>query len=205
MEERVREYVQQALKESVEERADTEREKTGVFTGREVVNPVNDERDPGVRLRLRADGLRHRRASWACPRTTSATSSSRRSSACRSGPWSSRPSGEAPADQRLRRPLRATSGWSTPAQFTGMSVPEATEAIIRWLEGEGKGRARRQLPAARLARVTPALLGRADPDRLLRASAAWCPCRRSSCRCCCRTSRTTRRRASRRWRRARSS
>ena len=40
------EYVQQALTESVEERADTEREKTGVFTGRYVVNPVNDERIP---------------------------------------------------------------------------------------------------------------------------------------------------------------
>ena len=40
------EYVQQALAESVEERADTEREKTGVFTGRYVVNPVNDEQIP---------------------------------------------------------------------------------------------------------------------------------------------------------------
>jgi leucyl-tRNA synthetase len=39
-------YVQQALAESVEERADTEREKTGVFTGRYVVNPVNGERIP---------------------------------------------------------------------------------------------------------------------------------------------------------------
>ena len=38
--------MQQALTESVEERADTEREKTGVFTGRYVVNPVNDERIP---------------------------------------------------------------------------------------------------------------------------------------------------------------
>ncbi len=39
-------YVQQALSESVAERANTEREKTGVFTGRYVVNPVNDERIP---------------------------------------------------------------------------------------------------------------------------------------------------------------
>ena len=42
----VLEYVQRALTESVEERADTEREKTGVFTGRTVVNPVNDEQIP---------------------------------------------------------------------------------------------------------------------------------------------------------------
>jgi leucyl-tRNA synthetase len=45
-EQEVEEYVQRALAASVEERADTEREKTGVFTGRHVVNPVNDERIP---------------------------------------------------------------------------------------------------------------------------------------------------------------
>jgi leucyl-tRNA synthetase len=39
-------YVQRALGESFEERSDTEREKTGVFTGRHVVNPVNGERIP---------------------------------------------------------------------------------------------------------------------------------------------------------------
>jgi leucyl-tRNA synthetase len=39
-------YIQRALAESVEERADTEREKTGVFTGRHVVNPVNGEQIP---------------------------------------------------------------------------------------------------------------------------------------------------------------
>ena len=39
-------YVQEALDRAVEERADTEREKTGVFTGRYVVNPVNGERIP---------------------------------------------------------------------------------------------------------------------------------------------------------------
>jgi leucyl-tRNA synthetase len=45
-EQEVLDYVQKALAESVEERAETEREKTGVFTGRYVVNPVNDERIP---------------------------------------------------------------------------------------------------------------------------------------------------------------
>jgi leucyl-tRNA synthetase len=45
-EQEVAEYVQRALKESTEERADTEREKTGVFTGRHVVNPVNGESIP---------------------------------------------------------------------------------------------------------------------------------------------------------------
>jgi leucyl-tRNA synthetase len=39
-------YVQRTLAESVEQRADTAREKTGIFTGRYVVNPVNGERIP---------------------------------------------------------------------------------------------------------------------------------------------------------------
>jgi leucyl-tRNA synthetase len=45
-EQEVSEYVQQALKETTEERAAVEREKTGVFTGRHVINPVNGERIP---------------------------------------------------------------------------------------------------------------------------------------------------------------
>jgi leucyl-tRNA synthetase len=45
-EQEVLDYVQRALAASVEERADTEREKTGAFTGRHVVNPVNGERIP---------------------------------------------------------------------------------------------------------------------------------------------------------------
>jgi leucyl-tRNA synthetase len=45
-EDAVREYVNSALTESSEERADTERTKTGVPLGRSVVNPVNGERIP---------------------------------------------------------------------------------------------------------------------------------------------------------------
>jgi leucyl-tRNA synthetase len=45
-EKEVYDYVQKALAESIEERADTDREKTGVFTGRYVTNPVNDEAIP---------------------------------------------------------------------------------------------------------------------------------------------------------------
>ncbi|MEX0992608.1 MAG: leucine--tRNA ligase [Solirubrobacterales bacterium] len=39
-------YVEHALMESTEQRADTEKEKTGVFTGRRVTNPVNGEEIP---------------------------------------------------------------------------------------------------------------------------------------------------------------
>src|SRR5690349_9057652 len=42
----VREYVNKVLTESKEERADTERKKTGVPLGRSVINPVNGEKIP---------------------------------------------------------------------------------------------------------------------------------------------------------------
>ena len=45
-EEEVREYVNEAARASAEDRADEERQKTGVPLGREVVNPVNGERIP---------------------------------------------------------------------------------------------------------------------------------------------------------------
>src|SRR5919109_515701 len=45
-EDEVRRYVNHALTESTEERGDAEKEKTGVFLGRHVVNPVNGERLP---------------------------------------------------------------------------------------------------------------------------------------------------------------
>ena len=43
------------------ERQTEGKDKTGVFTGSCATNPVNGERDPGLRRRLRPDGLRHRR------------------------------------------------------------------------------------------------------------------------------------------------
>ena len=45
---------------------------------------------------------------------------------------------------------------------------EAYAEIVDWLERGGAGRARGQLPPARLAGLAPALLGLPDPDRLLR-------------------------------------
>src|SRR3954462_6897954 len=45
-EQAVREYVNESARASAEERADADRQKTGVALGREVVNPVNGERIP---------------------------------------------------------------------------------------------------------------------------------------------------------------
>ena len=88
-------------------------------------------------------------------------------------------------------------------RFDGMHNREAYEQIVDWLESEGHGQAHGELPAARLAALAPALLGLPDPDRPLREATGSCRCRTTSCRSSCPTSRTTRRRAGRRWPRPR--
>ncbi len=60
-EEEVREYVNEAARASAEERADEERQKTGVPLGRDGGQPGQRRADPDLRRRLRADGVRHRR------------------------------------------------------------------------------------------------------------------------------------------------
>ncbi len=83
-EQAVREYVNSSLNESVEERGDADKPKTGVPLGRTVTNPVNGEQIPmfvaDYVLMEYGTG-----AIMAVPGTTSATSRSRRRSACRSG------------------------------------------------------------------------------------------------------------------------
>ena len=51
-------YVRRTAARSAVERADPDREKTGVFTGRYVTNPVNRRADPGMGRGLRPHGLR---------------------------------------------------------------------------------------------------------------------------------------------------
>ena len=113
--------------------------------------------------------------SWPCPPTTSATSPSR----SRFGLPIRRviaPAGDGRrrVRRRVHRPLPTTSGWSTragsrPAGAGGM------RAIVDWLERGRPGQADRHLSPARLAGQPPALLGHADPGRLLRRRAASCP------------------------------
>jgi leucyl-tRNA synthetase len=134
----VQEYVQQALTESVEERAETEREKTGVFTGRHVVNPVNDERIPvwvsdyvlmeygtGAVMSVPAHDERDyefaQRFGLEIRRVVEPVD------------------GEAAEDEAFV----AHSGQErlvNSGPFTGMTSPEAIEAITKWLEERGEGR-----------------------------------------------------------------
>ena len=75
----------------------------------------------------------------------------------------------------------------------GMDVAAAKEAITARLEADGRGRARIELQAARLAFRPAAVLGRAVPDRLRRRRARRTRCAKPHCRSSCPTCRTTRR------------
>ena len=177
-------YLEEVRKASDIERLSTDREKSGVFLGRYAVNPVNGAADPDLGRRLRAGRLRHRRDHGRA----------------RAGParlglrQEVRPADHPhrPAARRLRGRRRRTSGRARPSTppttrspWTGWPIAEAKSAIIAWLEQQGTGTRRRELPAARLAAVAPALLGRADPDRALPRPAARCRCPRTSCPSCC--------------------
>ena len=115
-------------------------EKTGVFTGFYAVNPVNDAPHPDLGRRLRPDGLRHRRDHGRARRTTSATSSSRRSSGCRSC-RSSRPPAARSSDGAAYVAHSDDEVLVNSGQFTGLSSPEAKKAIVAALEERGLGHA----------------------------------------------------------------
>ena len=138
MEQRVLEYVQHGLKESVEERADTEREKTGVFTGREVINPVNNEPIPvyvsDYVLMDYGTG-----AIMGVPAHDERDFEFAKKFGLPIRPVVEPADGETSADHAFVAHTEDERLVNS-AQFTGMTVEEATKAIIDWLEGEGKGR-----------------------------------------------------------------
>ena len=77
-------YQAEARRKSDLERTDLAKDKTGVFIGATAINPATARRGAHLDRRLRACRPMARARSWRCPRTTSATSRSRASSACRS-------------------------------------------------------------------------------------------------------------------------
>ena len=98
--------------------------------------PGERRADPDLDRRLRADGLRHRRDHGRARRTTSATSSSRRSSTCRSARSSPPTVAEPTRDSALETPSRgvarspATASRSTRRSSTACRRREAKERII---------------------------------------------------------------------------
>ena len=129
----VHDYVNRALNESAEERgvgaqgedrrgARADRHESGERRG-----------DPGLRGRLRADGVRHRARSWPCPRTTSATTSSPTAFDLPIRPGRSR------ADEEL--PYPGDGPMTNSGRFDGLHNREGYAQIVEWLEAEGKGKA----------------------------------------------------------------
>ena len=130
------------LQESAEERGDDRQAEDRRPPRAYGDQPGQRRAHADVRRRLRADGVRDRARSWPSPPTTSATSTSRAPTGCRSAGLSCR-------RRRMRRRPRtrpssatpATSGWSTRAASTGCPRPDAKAAITEWLDREGRGHA----------------------------------------------------------------
>ena len=194
-EQAVRDYVNHALTESSDERGDADRTKTGVPLGRSVVNPVNGERIPmwvadyvlmeyGTGAIMAVPGHDERDHDFA----TTFDLPIRRVIDC----------------ERASCPAPATGRSSTPhPRLRRDAQPRRAREDRRLARRPGQGPPLDQLPPARLAALAPALLGLPDPDRLLRALRDGPGARGRAAGRCCPTSRTTRRRAARRWPRPR--
>ena len=165
-EQEVMDYVRHAAGRPVAERADPEKEKTGVSTGRFVTNPVNDNRLPiwvsdyvlmeygtGAIMAVPA----HDERDYAFAKRFELPIKTVIAPA----------DGEVPEDEAFV-PHSDDEVLVDSAQFSAMTSPEAKKAIVTWLESRERGQAGGQLPAARLAALPPALLGLPDPDSLLR-------------------------------------
>jgi leucyl-tRNA synthetase len=136
--EEILDYARHAAARSAVDRADPDREKTGVFTGRFVTNPVNDHRLPvwisdyvlmeygtGAIMAVPAHDERDYAFAQRYELPVKVV--------------------VVPADGELEEDA-AYVGHSEDeklvdsAQFSGMSSPEAKEAIVEWLESRGRGR-----------------------------------------------------------------
>ena len=184
----VREYVERALTATAEERGDEDQEKTGVALGRTVTNPVNGEQIPVFVADYVLPSTAPAR-SWPCRRTTSATSSSPSASACRSA-------SVVEGDEEL--PFTGDGPMVNSGRFDGMRQPRGLRRDRRLAGGRGRASPRSTTACATgcsRASATGAARSRSSTAR----DAARCRCPTTSCRSSCPRSRTTRRRAARRW------
>ena len=169
-----------------------EREKTGVFIGAHAVNPMTNERIPiwiadyvlpgyGTGAIMAVPAHDERDFAFAASATT-----------CRSATSWRRHPAELPEDEAFVAHT-ADEVLVDSGEFTGMPAGEAIGAITQQLEDTGLGRRAVTYRLARLAGQPPALLGRPDPDRLLRGARRRSRCPTTSCRCCCPRTSTSRR------------
>ena len=150
--------------------------------------PGDRRADPGLGRRLRADGVRHRRDHGRARRTTSATARSPSATSCRS----------------CRSIDEETGVLVNSGQFSGLPVEEAQARDRRVARASAAAAGRRSASGCATGASRASATGAARSRSSTAASAGSSPCRTTSCRCCCRRSRTTGRRASRRWPRTRS-
>ena len=165
-EEAVREYVDRVARESAEERGDEDREKTGVPLGRTVVNPVNGEEIPmfvadyvlmeygtGAIMAVPAHDSRDYEFAKAFDLPVRRVIEGEDAEAARD-------------DEGLPYPGDGPMVGS--GQLRRQGQPRGLRGDRRVARLRGAGRIGDQLPAARLAGLAAALLGSADPGRLLR-------------------------------------
>jgi leucyl-tRNA synthetase len=134
----VMDYVRHAAGRSTAERADPDKEKTGVFTGRFVTNPVNDNRLPvwisdyvlmeyGTGAIMAVPAHDERDYAFAerfeLPIKTVVVPAE----------------GDVPEDEAFI-PHSDNDVLVDSAQFSGMTSPEAKKAIVEWLESRERGR-----------------------------------------------------------------
>ena len=142
-----------------------EKEKDGVFTGRFAVNPVNGERIPiwladyvlmgygtGAIMAVPAHDERDYAFAERYGLEIRPVVVPRGGELAEASAYSAHTEDE----------VLVNSG-----QFSGLSAPKAKEQIVAWLAGAGSGRGDDRVPVARLALLTPALLGLPDPDHPL--------------------------------------
>ena len=173
----VHEYVNRALTESAEERGDEHKEKTGVALGRTVTNPVTGEQIPmfvaDYVLMEYGTG-----AIMAVPAHDQRDYEFAERFGLEIRPVVAPADGEPGAEGEAFVAHSDNEALINSGSFTGMPAPEAKGAITAWLEERGPRAGHRELPPARLAALTPALLGLPDSDGLLRAGRAGAGARR---------------------------
>ena len=173
------------------DRTDVTREKTGVFTGAYAINPANGEKIPVFVADYVLMGY-GTGAIMAVPGQDERD-------------WEFAEKYDLPIIRTVQPPEdfdgKAYTGEGPAINsgfLDGLNVEDAKERMIEWLEEQGKGRARRDVPPPRLADLPPALLGDPYPHNLLRRAAARSRSPRRTCPSCSPRTPSSCRRASRR-------
>jgi leucyl-tRNA synthetase len=135
----VRDYVNEAARTSAEDRADEERQKTGVPLGREVVNPVNGERIP----MFVADYVLMEYGTGAIMAVPAHDERDYEFAKAYGLPIRRVIEGTDPDQTRDKEGLPYTGDgtMANSGRFDGKHNREAYDEIVAWLESEGRGKA----------------------------------------------------------------